>query len=66
MWKVPLSAVDTAPGHPAKLLCQWVGPGGDSLGIGHDAIWLKDYHGGMISRLELQDAVSHCRQPPQG
>jgi virginiamycin B lyase len=68
MWKVPLSAVDTGGGHPgnSKLLCQWVGPGGDSLGIGHDAIWLTDYHGGTISRLGLQDAVSHCRQPPQG
>jgi virginiamycin B lyase len=61
MWKVPLSAVDTTD---SKLLCQWVGPGGDSLGIGHEAIWLTDYHGGTISRLELQDAVSHCRQPP--
>ena len=68
MWKVPLSAVDTASGRTGNstLLCQWVGPGGDSLGIGHDAIWLTDYHGGTISRLQLQDAVSHCRQPPQG
>jgi virginiamycin B lyase len=68
MWKVPLQAVDTGAGHPgnSKVLCQWVGPGGDSLGIGHEAIWLTDYHGGTISRLELQDAVSHCRQPPQG
>jgi len=65
MWKVPLSAVDTASGRTV-LLCQWVGPGGDSLGIGHDAIWLTDYHGGTISRLQLQDAISHCRQPPQG
>ena len=63
MWKVPLSAVDSAD---SKLLCQWTGPGGDSLGIGHDAIWLTDYHGGTISRLELPDAVSHCRQQPQG
>ena len=63
MWKVPLSAVDSAD---SKLLCQWTGPGGDSLGIGHDAIWLTDYHGGTISRLELPDVVSHCRQQPQG
>jgi virginiamycin B lyase len=63
MWKVPLSAVDSAD---SRLLCQWTGPGGDSLGIGHDAIWLTDYHGGTISRLELPDAVSHCRQQPQG
>jgi streptogramin lyase len=57
MAKVPLSAID--PGAP-RLLCQWVGPGGDSLGIGHDAIWLTDYHGGTVSRLELHDVVSHC------
>ena len=63
MWKVPLSAVDSTD---SRLLCQWTGPGGDSLGIGHDAIWLTDYHGGTISRLELPDAVSHCRQQPQG
>lgn len=63
MQKVPLSAVDTAD---SRLLCQWVGPGGDSMGIGHEAIWLTDYHGGTVSRLELQDAVNHCRHPPQG
>jgi streptogramin lyase len=61
MPKVPLSAVNAAD---SKLLCQWVGPGGDSLGIGHDAIWLTDYHGGTVSRLELQDAVNHCRSRP--
>jgi virginiamycin B lyase len=63
MPKVPLSAVDTTD---SKLLCQWVGPGGDSLGIGHDAVWLTDYHGGTVSRLELQDALNHCRRRPQG
>jgi virginiamycin B lyase len=58
---VPLSAVDTVN---SKLLCQWVGSGGDSLGIGHDALWLTDYHGGTVSRLELRDAVTHCRYRP--
>jgi streptogramin lyase len=63
MPKVPLSAVSTVD---SKLLCQWVGRGGDSLGIGHDALWLTDYHGGTVSRLGLQDALTHCRrqQPP--
>jgi virginiamycin B lyase len=64
MWttmpKVPLSAINAAD---SKVLCQWVGPGGDSLGIGHDAIWLTDYHGGTVSRLELQDALNHCKAP---
>jgi virginiamycin B lyase len=58
VWKVPLSLVD---GATAALLCQWVGPGGDSLGIGHGAIWLTDYHAGTISRIELEDAMSHCK-----
>jgi len=57
MPKVPLSVIDAAA---ATLLCQWVGPGGDSLGIGHDAIWLTDYHGGTISRIELNDALTRC------
>jgi virginiamycin B lyase len=60
MPKVPLAAVSTVD---SKLLCQWVGPGGDSLGIGHNALWLTDYHGGTVSRLELQDAVTQCRRP---
>lgn len=57
MPKVPLSLVD---GASAALLCQWVGPGGDSLGIGHGAIWLTDYYAGTISRIALNDALQHC------
>ena len=44
--KTPLSVVDAASD---KLLCQWKGPGGDSLGLGFGAIWLTDYHGGTVS-----------------
>lgn len=58
VWKVPLSLVDGATG---AALCQWTGPGGDSIGIGHGAIWLTDYHGGTISRIELADAMGHCK-----
>lgn len=64
VWKVPLSMID---GASAALRCRWIGAGGDSLGIGHGAIWLTDYHAGMVSRIELDDAVSHCGgsgQPP--
>jgi streptogramin lyase len=57
MVKVPLSMVDATT---ATLLCQWTGPGGDSLGIGHGAIWLTDYHAGTITRIELQQALSGC------
>jgi virginiamycin B lyase len=61
MPNVPLSVVD---GTHSKLLCQWVGPGGDSLGVGSGAIWLTDYQGGTVSRLELQDAVNRCKARP--
>lgn len=57
MMKTPLSVIDAAS---AELLCQWKGPGGDSLGIGHGSIWLTDYHGGTISRIEMQDALNRC------
>ncbi len=57
MWKVPLSVID---GASAALLCQWKGPGGDSLGIGNGAIWLTNYHAGTISRIELDDPLGHC------
>ncbi|HZX71563.1 MAG TPA: PQQ-binding-like beta-propeller repeat protein [Rhodanobacter sp.] len=56
--KTPLSVVDAASN---KLLCQWKGPGGDSLGVGFGAIWLTDYHRGTISRIELKDALARCR-----
>lgn len=54
---VPLSIVDASV--PA-LLCQWTGPGGDSMGFGHDAIWLTDYRAGTISRIALADIPSDC------
>jgi hypothetical protein len=38
--KVPLSATDAAA---VALRYRWTGSGGDSLGDGHDAIWLTDY-----------------------
>jgi virginiamycin B lyase len=55
--KVPLSIVDASV--PA-LLCQWVGPGGDSIGFGHDDIWLTNYKAGTISRIALADIPSEC------
>ncbi len=57
--KVPLSAIDVAA---VSLRCRWTGPGGDSLGIGHGAIWLTDYHAGTISRIKLEDALAHCKK----
>jgi streptogramin lyase len=59
VWKTPLSVVD---GASATLLCQWRGPGGDSLGIGGGAIWLTDYHAGTVSRFELDDVLARCHR----
>ena len=58
MAKVPLSMTDAATG---QLRCQWTGAGGDSLGVGHNAIWLTDYHGGTVARIELQKAIDSCK-----
>jgi virginiamycin B lyase len=58
MPKMPLSGIDARAG---KLSCQWAGPGGDSLGLGHGAIWLTDYHGGSVSRIPIEEAMSQCR-----
>jgi virginiamycin B lyase len=57
--KVPLSMTDASR---VELLCRWTGAGGDSLGIGHGAIWLTNYHAGTISRLDLHKIMSRCRQ----
>jgi virginiamycin B lyase len=59
MPKVPLSLIDAGSN---RLRCQWAGPGGDSLGIGHSAIWLTDYHAGTVSRIAIQDALAHCAE----
>ena len=57
MAKVPLSATDASTG---QVLCQWVGPGGDSLGVSRDAIWLTDYDAGDVYRFDLEDVLAHC------
>jgi virginiamycin B lyase len=58
--KVPLSLFDAST---TALRCQWVGAGGDSLGISHGAIWLTDYHAGTVARIEISDALTHCGMP---
>lgn len=55
--KIPLSVVD---GASDRLLCQWKGAGGDSLGVGFGAIWLTDYDAGTVSRIEVKDALARC------
>jgi virginiamycin B lyase len=61
MQKMPLSIIDVAT---MRLMCQWAGPGGDSLGIGHESIWLTDYHAGTVSRISIKDALANCADLP--
>ena len=57
MAKMPLSATSAS----GKVLCQWAGAGGDSLGIGHGSIWLTDYHGGTVARIGIDDTLKRCQ-----
>jgi len=50
----PLTAIDPTTGAVVR---QWIGPGGDSLAFGHEALWLTDYHKGTIARFRTQDAI---------
>ena len=61
MQKMPLSVIDVAT---MRLMCQWAGPGGDSLGIGHESIWLTDYHAGTVLRISIKDALANCADLP--
>jgi streptogramin lyase len=57
--KMPLSVTDAKS---ARVLGQWQGPGGDSLGLGHGSVWLTDYHGGTISRFDTQAILASLPQ----
>ena len=61
MMKTPLTMIDA---ETMTLRCQWIGTGGDSLGLGFGAIWLTDYHGGTISRFDLNETKRACERPP--
>ena len=50
LFNTPLSVTDASTG---QVLRQWTGAGGDSLGVGHDAIWITDYRRGTIARIPL-------------
>lgn len=64
MPKVPISLIDAGSN---RLLCQWVGPGGDALNVGHGSLWLTDYHAGTIERIAIKDVLAHCADlPPSG
>jgi virginiamycin B lyase len=54
VFDAPLTAIDAATNTVRR---QWVGTGGDSLRIGHGAIWLNDLREGRLSRIALADAL---------
>ena len=54
MTGTPLTAIDPTT---RGVVRQWVGPGGDSLAFGHNAVWLTDFHKGTIARLRIEDAI---------
>lgn len=58
MMKTPLTAIDAAT---STVLCQWTGEGGDSLSVGHGAVWLTNLHAGTVSRIPLKDLPKDCR-----
>jgi virginiamycin B lyase len=51
----PLSVTDAETG---VVLRQWRGPGGDSIGVFDDALWLTDYSAGTISRYSVAAILS--------
>ncbi len=58
MMKTPLTASDARTGTP---LCQWKGEGGDSLNVGHGAVWLTNLRAGTVSRIPLKTLPADCR-----
>ncbi|MFS0772021.1 hypothetical protein [Sphingomonas sp. 1P08PE] len=57
MMKTPLTATDARTGTP---LCQWKGEGGDSLNVGHGAVWLTNLRAGTVSRIPLKTLPADC------
>jgi virginiamycin B lyase len=56
VFDVPLTRID---GTSNKVVRQWVGNGGDSLRFGFDAIWLTNYKKGLLSRIAIQEPLTH-------
>jgi virginiamycin B lyase len=60
VFDVPLTQIDAKTN---KVVRQWVGPGGDAIRFSHDAIWLADYHQGLLSRFP-DESVQGAMHPP--
>ena len=57
----PLTAIDPARD---EAVIQLIGPGGDALRFGHGSLWLTDYRGGSLSRIQPGDALMPGREIP--
>jgi streptogramin lyase len=54
LFGLPLTRIDPPTN---RVVRQWKGQGGDSMRIGHRAIWLTDYRAGTLSRIPLAEAL---------
>jgi virginiamycin B lyase len=54
IFDVPLTRVEAVSN---KVIQQWVGPGGDSLRCGFDALWITDYYRGWLWRIPLEEIL---------
>jgi virginiamycin B lyase len=55
MPKVPLTVTDAKTG---QVIRQWTGPGGDSLAVSGDDLWLTDYGRGTLTRYSVKAALA--------
>ena len=56
LFGAPLTRVDA---NTLKVSQQWVGPGGDSLRVGFDSIWITDYKKGLLLRIPMAEVLRH-------
>ena len=56
VFDVPLTHIDATTNTVVK---QWVGKGGDSLRFGFGSIWITDYKKGLLSRIAIQELLTH-------
>lgn len=55
----PLTRIDAKSN---RLLRQWTGPGGDSLRLGFNSIWITDYRNGLLLRIPVNEATHADRR----
>ena len=56
--KTPLTVIDAGKG---ELVCQWTGTGGDSMGLGSNAVWLSNVREGTVARYDVKQSLATCR-----